>query len=79
MIPLPRHVTPVEFRAVLLKAVEHIHVIRPVELQEPLRTWFRGHEERARLGQWPDLLGRSVTTVWNAAMAVLRTAGAAGD
>lgn len=79
MIPLPRHVTPVEFRAVLLKAVEHVDVIRPAELQEPLRTWFRGHEERARRGQWHSTIGRPVTTVWNAAMAVLRAAGAAGD
>jgi hypothetical protein len=64
-----RDVTVEQFRSTLLDAVDHIDVIQPEALREPVSLWLRAVEEEAR--QWRHLLGRSVVSPWNAAISIL--------
>jgi hypothetical protein len=70
-----RGVTVEQFRTTLLDAVDHVDVIQPPALREPVSLWLRGVEERARIEDWKRLLGRPVVTAWNAARAILATRG----
>jgi hypothetical protein len=71
-----RGVTVEQFRTTLLDAVDHIDVVQPPALREPVSLWLRGHDERARREGWKHLLGRPVVLAWNAARAILATQGA---
>lgn len=64
-------VTVEQFRAVLLDAVQHVGVVQPPALREPIGLWLRSVEERARREKWLNLLGRPVETAWSAAQAIL--------
>lgn len=64
-----RNVTVEQFRKTLLDAVEHIDVIQPEDLREPVSLWLRAVEQEAR--QWKRLLGRDVVAVWNAALSII--------
>lgn len=65
-------VTVDQFRAVLLTAVEHVHVIEPAELREPVALWLRAVEAQAASERWTHLLGRRVVSAWNAAQAIIK-------
>ena len=64
-----RDVTVDQFRGALLQAVNHIDMVQPAELREPVALWLRSVEAQAQ--QWRQLLGRSVVSPWNAAQAIL--------
>lgn len=68
-----RGVTVEQFRAALLDAAEHIDVVHPPALREPISLWLRGLEERTHREGWRHLLGRPVVHAWNAARAILAT------
>lgn len=70
-----RGVTVQEFRTALRDAVEHVDVVQPPALREPLGLWLRGIDERAGRERWTGLLGRHVVDAWNAAHAILTTEG----
>lgn len=73
-----RGVTVKQFRQALRDAAEHVGVVEPESLRQPLWLWFRASEADA--SRWTHLLGHPTVSVWNAAQAVLneyarRTAG----
>lgn len=71
-------VTIERFREALREGAEHVDVIEPAELREPVKLWLRSVEEMSRRQDWKEPLGHPVHGPWEAAQAVLDEAGRRG-
>lgn len=74
-IDATKDLSVLRFRAVLLTAAQHLSVVEPEQLREPIEVWLRAQEERASREDWKSLLGQDVSATWHAAVAILEAAG----
>jgi len=66
-----RDVTVPDLIDTLRDAEDHLDVVQPGALREPLSLWFLATLEQAKRERWTQLMGKPVVAVWNAARAVL--------